>query len=89
MNLITQAILTAKYIIVHVCSLLSSCSSFRDSTFDDQAQNENAQEDIAELNGISKKFKGIFVKFCFYKKSFIINNPLTRLELYLVISFHR
>lgn len=63
--LITQTVLTVKYIIVHVCSLLSSCSSFRDSTFDDQMQNDNTQEDIAELNGISKKFKGIFVLFSF------------------------
>lgn len=45
---------------IHLCSLLSSCSSFRDSTFDDHAQNDNTQEDVAELNGTGKRFKGIF-----------------------------
>lgn len=46
-----------------LCSLLSSCSSFRDSTFDDHGQNENTQEDLTEQNGTSKRFKGIFVLF--------------------------
>lgn len=62
--LITQRVLTVKYIMIHICSLLSSCSSFRDSTFDDHGQNENMQEDIAEINGISKKFKGILLSLC-------------------------
>ncbi|CAH2009120.1 unnamed protein product [Acanthoscelides obtectus] len=34
-------------------SLLSSCSSFRDSTFDDQGQCEPANEDSADLNGMA------------------------------------
>nr|CAH7728960.1 unnamed protein product [Callosobruchus chinensis] len=42
-------------------SLLSSCSSFRDSTFDDQGQCEPTNEDAADLNGIICKrlFKGM------------------------------
>lgn len=63
--LISQTILTVKCIIIHLFSLLSSCSSFRDSTFDDHTQNENTQEDVAELNGTGKRFKGIFVQFFF------------------------
>lgn len=52
---------------IHLCSLLSSCSSFRDSTFDDHVQNDNTQEDVAELNGTGKRFKGIFLfSFCFF-----------------------
>ncbi|VEN55046.1 unnamed protein product [Callosobruchus maculatus] len=34
-------------------SLLSSCSSFRDSTFDDQGQCEPTNEDAADLNGMA------------------------------------
>ncbi|XP_019864822.1 tyrosine-protein kinase Abl isoform X2 [Aethina tumida] len=34
-------------------------SSFRDSTFDDQGQGDNAGEDGQELNGIKKRFKGL------------------------------
>lgn len=33
-------------------SLLSSCSSFRDSTFEDQGQGDNLAEDGSDLNGI-------------------------------------
>ncbi|XP_063910863.1 tyrosine-protein kinase Abl isoform X5 [Zophobas morio] len=40
-------------------SLLSSCSSFRDSTFEDQGQGDNAAEDGSDLNGIKKRFKGL------------------------------
>ncbi|KAF5278991.1 hypothetical protein FQA39_LY05669 [Lamprigera yunnana] len=40
-------------------SLLSSCSSFRDSTCDDQGQGDGGIEDGGDINGISKKFKGI------------------------------
>lgn len=42
-------------------SLLSSCSSFRDSTFDDQGQGDNNGEDGADLNGIKKRYKGILL----------------------------
>lgn len=40
-------------------SLLSSCSSFRDSTCDDQGHGDGGLDDGADINGISKKFKGI------------------------------
>ncbi|XP_030765664.1 tyrosine-protein kinase Abl isoform X2 [Sitophilus oryzae] len=41
-------------------SLLSSCSSFRDSTFDEQGQADHGHDDGSELNGILKKrFKGL------------------------------
>ncbi|KAJ8922387.1 hypothetical protein NQ315_004332, partial [Exocentrus adspersus] len=41
-------------------SLLSSCSSFRDSTCDDQGQGDNVCEDGTDLNGIIiKRFKGL------------------------------
>ncbi|XP_018324086.1 tyrosine-protein kinase Abl isoform X3 [Agrilus planipennis] len=40
-------------------SLLSSCSSFRDSTCDDQGQSESHLEDGTDLNGINMTFKGI------------------------------
>jgi hypothetical protein len=43
------------------CSLLSSCSSFRDSTYADQdpvGHVEN-QDDASDLNGIDKIFEGI------------------------------
>lgn len=42
-------------------SLLSSCSSFRDSTFDDQGQGDNGTEDGSDLNGIKKRYKGILL----------------------------
>jgi hypothetical protein len=49
--------------------LLSSCSSFRDSTFEDQGQGDNAAEDGPDLNGIKKRFKGIFlVRFYAWNK---------------------
>lgn len=44
---------------LNIFSLLSSCSSFRDSTFDENRQEENVGEEAADLNGINKKFKGI------------------------------
>lgn len=44
--------------ILFIFSLLSSCSSFRDSTLDDQGQG-NENEEGADLNGITKRFKGI------------------------------
>ncbi|KAF5271029.1 hypothetical protein FQR65_LT05379 [Abscondita terminalis] len=40
-------------------SLLSSCSSFRDSTCDDQGQGDAGIDEGGDINGISKKFKGI------------------------------
>ncbi|XP_018569840.1 tyrosine-protein kinase Abl isoform X4 [Anoplophora glabripennis] len=40
-------------------SLLSSCSSFRDSTCDDQGQGDNVCEEGTDLNGIKKRFKGL------------------------------
>ncbi|KAJ8967787.1 hypothetical protein NQ317_005564 [Molorchus minor] len=43
-------------------SLLSSCSSFRDSTFDDQGLAENVGEEGSDLNGIKKRFKGIRIR---------------------------
>jgi hypothetical protein len=44
-----------------LCSLLSSCSSFRDSTYADHdplGHMEN-QDDTSDLNGIDKIFEGI------------------------------
>ncbi|XP_066256075.1 tyrosine-protein kinase Abl isoform X2 [Euwallacea similis] len=40
-------------------SLLSSCSSFRDSTFDDQGQGEHANEDGSELNGLTREMQNL------------------------------
>ncbi|CAH1099078.1 unnamed protein product [Psylliodes chrysocephalus] len=38
-------------------SLLSSCSSFRDSTFDDQGQIDNTGEDGTDLNGLTRELQ--------------------------------
>ncbi|CAG9816080.1 unnamed protein product [Phaedon cochleariae] len=38
-------------------SLLSSCSSFRDSTFDDQGQGEITADDGADLNGLTRELQ--------------------------------
>ncbi|XP_057655912.1 tyrosine-protein kinase Abl isoform X1 [Diorhabda carinulata] len=38
-------------------SLLSSCSSFRDSTFEDQGQTENIGEDGTDLNGLTRELQ--------------------------------
>jgi abelson tyrosine-protein kinase 1 len=40
-------------------SLLSSCSSFRDSTFEDQGQGDNAAEDGPDLNGLTRELQNL------------------------------
>ncbi|XP_063910861.1 tyrosine-protein kinase Abl isoform X3 [Zophobas morio] len=40
-------------------SLLSSCSSFRDSTFEDQGQGDNAAEDGSDLNGLTRDLQNL------------------------------
>ncbi|KAG5865844.1 Tyrosine-protein kinase Abl, partial [Gonioctena quinquepunctata] len=40
-------------------SLLSSCSSFRDSTFDDQGQGEHVADDGTDFNGLTKELQNL------------------------------
>ncbi|XP_044272395.1 tyrosine-protein kinase Abl isoform X1 [Tribolium madens] len=40
-------------------SLLSSCSSFRDSTFDDQGQGDNAGDEGSDLNGLTRELQNL------------------------------
>lgn len=55
---VIQCIIYLYVLCLIISSLLSSCSSFRDSTFDDQGQ-ANENDEGGDLNGITKRFKGI------------------------------